>query len=210
MLHDIRKQYEFSALTEKDIHSNPFEQFKLWLQAAIDSEEPEPTAMVISTVDSHWQPHSRVVLLKDFSENGLTFYTNYEGNKARQIAGNNRVSILFFWQNLERQVRITGKAEKLPENVSVDYFKSRPVDSQLGAWASPQSRVIENHEVLHTRYDNYKKQFGQNVPKPPHWGGYLVRPLTFEFWQGRPNRLHDRLYFSLINENEWKIERLAP
>jgi len=115
MLHDIRKQYEFSVLTEKDVHSNPFEQFKLWLQAAIDSEESEPTAMVVSTVDSHWQPHSRVVLLKDFSENGLTFYTNYEGNKARQIAENNRVSMLFFWQTLERQVRITGKAEKLPE-----------------------------------------------------------------------------------------------
>ena len=210
MLRDIRKQYDYSALNETEVDKNPFSQFEVWLQTAVNSDELEPTAMVLSTVDSNLQPHARVVLLKDFSAEGLVFYTNYEGAKAREISGNNQVSVLFFWQSLERQVRITGIVEKLPENVSVDYFKSRPLDSQLGAWASPQSQVISSAEFLDERFKSFQEQFGDNVPKPPHCGGYLIRAESFEFWQGRPNRLHDRLCYSKAEDGNWKIVRLAP
>ncbi|MDO9154445.1 MAG: pyridoxamine 5'-phosphate oxidase [Paludibacter sp.] len=210
MLRDIRKQYNFGTLNENDVLQNPFEQFKIWLHEAILKEQPEPTVMVLSTVDEHLQPHSRVVLLKELTDEGFIFYTNYEGNKVNQMARNNHVSLLFFWQTVERQVRITGVAEKSDEKAAEEYFKSRPIESQLGAWASPQSRIIENHEVLEQRFEEFKNKFGNNIPKPPHWGGYLVRPLTFEFWQGRPNRLHDRLYFSKDENETWKIDRLAP
>jgi pyridoxamine 5'-phosphate oxidase len=210
MLHDIRKQYEFSALTEENAFQNPFEQFSSWLQQALESEELEPTAMILSTVDIHNQPHSRVVLLKDFNTEGLVFFTNYEGNKAIQLDKNNKVSIVFFWQSLERQVRITGEVEKLSEQTSDLYFKSRPLDSQIGAWTSPQSRVIPSAEYLEESFLYFQNKFGNDVPKPPHWGGYLIRPASFEFWQGRPNRLHDRLYYSTDENEVWKIERLAP
>lgn len=176
---------------------------------AIASIEAEPTAMVLSTVDAHMQPHSRVVLLKDFSEKGFVFFTNYEGNKSRQIEEDMKVSLLFFWQSLERQVRITGTAEKISDRDSDDYFHSRPAESRVGAWASPQSRVISEYEVLTNRFEEYKNKFGNDIPRPPHWGGFVVKPTTFEFWQGRPNRLHDRLYYTQQNQN-WKIERLAP
>ena len=210
MLRDIRKQYDFGTLNEADVSQDPFEQFKKWMQDAIEKEQPEPTAMVLSTVDEFMQPHSRVVLLKELTNDGFVFYTNYEGNKASQMAGNKQVSLLFFWQNVERQVRITGIVEKTDEKTAAEYFDSRPLDSQLGAWASPQSQIIENHEILDQSFAAYKIKFGEHVPKPPHWGGYLVRPSTFEFWQGRPNRLHDRLFFSKSSSNEWKIIRLAP
>ena len=210
MLRDIRKSYEFSTLTEENISKNPFEQFQVWLNDATNSEELEPTAMVISTVDEHLQPHSRVVLLKDFNENGLVFYTNYAGAKATQIATNPKVSVLFFWQNLERQVRITGIVEKISEKESEEYFKSRPIDSQLGAWSSPQSTVIPNHDLLDERFTLYKNKFDNDIPRPEHWGGFLICPLSFEFWQGRQNRLHDRLFFSKTEENCWKMDRLAP
>lgn len=210
MLRDIRKQYEYSALNETEAEQNPFSQFEVWLQTAVNSDELEPTAMVVSTVDSNLQPHARVVLLKDFNGDGLVFYTNYEGAKAREIAGNNQVSVVFFWQTLERQIRITGKVEKLSESVSENYFKSRPLDSQLGAWASPQSQEIPSAEFLDERFKAFQQQFGENVPKPPHWGGYLIRPESFEFWQGRPNRLHDRLYYAKAEDGSWKIARLAP
>lgn len=210
MLRDIRKQYEYSALNETEAEHNPFSQFEVWLQTALNSDEPEPTAMIVSTVDANLQPHARVVLLKDFNDNGLVFYTNYEGAKAREIEGNQQVSVVFFWQTLERQIRITGKVEKLPESVSEHYFKSRPLDSQLGAWASPQSQQIPSAEFLDERFKAFQQQFGEDVPKPPHWGGYLIRPESFEFWQGRPNRLHDRLYYTKTEEGNWKIVRLAP
>lgn len=210
MLRDIRKQYEFAALNENDVRSNPHLQFKLWLNEAIENGEPEPTAMVLSTVDSNLQPHSRVVLLKELTDEGLVFYTNYLGNKSIQIEQNSKVALLFLWKSLERQVRINGKAEKISEEASVTYFKSRPADSQLGAWASPQSQVIPNHEILEQRFENYKNQFGDDVPKPPHWGGFLIRPESFEFWQGRPNRLHDRLFYSQNDQTEWRMVRLAP
>lgn len=209
MLRDIRKQYICSTLEEENVLTNPFDQFHVWMREAIDSEQLEPTAMVLSTVDENLQPHSRVVLLKELSSDGFIFYTNYEGHKAHQIAQNNSVSLLFFWANLERQVRIVGKVEKVDEKVSSDYFHSRPLDSQLGAWASSQSQTIPNHEFLDQQFQLFQEKFGNTVPKPPHWGGYVVTPSSIEFWQGRPNRLHDRLLFSMENV-EWKITRLAP
>lgn len=209
MLHDIRKQYIFSTLDEQNVLPDPFDQFDIWLQAAIESDQLEPTAMVLSTVDEFYQPHSRMVLLKELSAKGFVFYTNYEGHKAQQMAQNKWVSLLFFWPALERQVRVTGTVEKISETISTSYFKTRPVDNQLGAWASPQSQVIRSKDFLEKQFQYYLQKFGDSVPKPPHWGGYLVKPETFEFWQGRPNRLHDRLLFT-FESNEWKISRLAP
>lgn len=208
-LRDIRKQYIFSNLDETNILPNPFDQFEIWLQDAIESDQLEPTAMIVSTVDEQLQPHSRVVLLKEFNVKGLVFYTNLEGHKAQQLAQNNKVSINFFWPTLERQVRITGHVEKISETLSSSYFNSRPVESQLGAWASPQSQLIRSKDFLEKQFLYYKQKFGNNIPKPPHWGGYIVIPSSFEFWQGRPNRLHDRLFFSSEGE-KWKMERLAP
>jgi len=209
MLRDIRKQYLFSSLDEDNVLPNPFDQFQVWLQDAIESEQLEPTAMILSTVDEHLQPHSRVVLLKEFTHDSFVFYTNYEGHKAQQIAQNNRVSLVFFWPSLERQVRVEGTVEKISEVISTSYFKTRPLDSQLGAWASPQSQLIRSSDFLEQQFKYYQQKFGDEVPKPPHWGGYAIKPHSIEFWQGRANRLHDRLLFS-IELGEWKISRLAP
>jgi len=209
MLHHIRKQYEFSSLNENNVLPNPFDQFQAWLQQAIDSDQLEPTAMVLSTVDENRQPHSRVVLLKELSPDGFVFYTNYEGHKAQQMAQNNQVSLLFFWPTLERQVRVLGNVEKVSVETSTSYFESRPLESQLGTWASPQSQVIPSKETLEQSFSRFQSEFGEKVPKPPHWGGYIVKPLSLEFWQGRPNRLHDRLLFT-IDAGEWQICRLAP
>ena len=209
MLRDIRKQYLFSTLDENSVLKNPFEQFEKWLQEAIESEQLEPTAMILSTVDEQLQSHSRVVLLKEFTHECFVFYTNYEGHKAQQMAQNNRVSLVFFWPALERQVRIEGKVEKISEVLSNSYFKTRPLDSQLGAWTSPQSTVIHSADFLEKQFQYYQQKFGNEVPKPPHWGGYAVKPHAIEFWQGRANRLHDRLLFT--NESEhWILSRLAP
>jgi pyridoxamine 5'-phosphate oxidase len=209
MLRDIRKQYLFASLDENNVLPNPFDQFQLWLQDAIESEQLEPTAMILSTVDEHLQPHSRVVLLKEFTHDSFVFYTNYEGHKAQQIAKNNRVSLVFFWPALERQVRLEGTVEKISDILSTSYFKTRPLDSQLGAWASPQSQLIRSSDFLEQQFKYYQQKFGNEVPKPPHWGGYTVKPFSIEFWQGRPNRLHDRLLFTK-DPVEWKISRLAP
>jgi pyridoxamine 5'-phosphate oxidase len=209
MLHNIRKQYELLSLEEREVLSNPFDQFSLWLNDAVNSEQPEPTAMVLSTVDEQLKPHSRVVLLKEINAQGLVFYTNYAGQKARQMSQNNFVSALFFWPLFERQVRILGSVEKVSEEISTEYFHSRPLESQIGAWASPQSEVIPGKEYIEQQFEIYKDKFGTNVPKPPHWGGYVIYPDSFEFWQGRPNRLHDRLIFEK-DVDGWKISRLAP
>ncbi|MEI7505062.1 MAG: pyridoxamine 5'-phosphate oxidase [Paludibacter sp.] len=209
MLRDIRKHYIFSSLDEQNVLPNPFDQFDVWLQEILKSEQLEPTAMVLSTVDEHFQPHSRVVLLKELTTKGFIFYTNYEGNKAHQMLQNKHVSLLFFWPTMERQVRVVGTVEKISELISAAYFSSRPLDSQLGAWASPQSHVIHSKDFLEQQFKYYQEKFGNNIPKPPHWGGYVVKPTSFEFWQGRPNRLHDRLLFTKVN-GEWEISRLAP
>lgn len=210
MLHSIRKNYQLAALTEAEAAATPFLQLENWLQQAINSDEEEPTAMVVSTVDADLQPHARVVLLKELTEEGLVFFTNYSGNKGRQLAENPKVSVLFFWQSLERQVRITGTAEKTPDAVSDAYFQSRPLESRLGAWVSEQSTVIASPEILTERFETFRQRFGEEVPRPTHWGGYLIKPTTFEFWQGRPSRLHDRLFYSPDKKGGWKIERLAP
>ena len=209
MLRDIRKQYLLAALDEGNVLENPFDQFERWLQEAIKDNQLEPTAMVLSTVDEHLQPHSRVVLLKELSHESFVFYTNYEGHKAHQMAQNKRVSLTFFWPTMERQVRVEGVVEKISEVLSASYFKSRPIDSQLGAWASPQSQVIHSNDFLEKQFQYYAQKFGNEVPKPPHWGGYVVKPTSIEFWQGRANRLHDRLLFTK-QVDSWKISRLAP
>jgi len=210
MLKDIRTNYEKFELPESGINPNPFQQLRTWLEEAISGEEIEPTAMVLSTLDVQGFPESRVVLLKELKDDGLVFYTNYESKKGNQIAQNGHVAVVFFWPKHERQVRIKGIAEKISETESIDYFKSRPIDSQLGAWASPQSQVIESRAFLDENYRHYQEQFkNSEIEKPPHWGGYIITPEYFEFWQGRSNRLHDRMEY-LPTSDSWKIQRLAP
>lgn len=210
MLRDIRNNYQKFELTEEGIKKNPMEQFQLWLNEAISGIEAEPTAMAISTIDQEGNPESRIVLLKELTADGLIFYTNYNSKKGRQILANPRVSALLFWPVYERQVRIKGKVEMIPEKVSENYFLSRPVESQLGAWASPQSHVIENRGILDENFEHYQRYFKEHdMKKPPHWGGYLIRPHYFEFWQGRANRLHDRIEFQRSGD-EWIVNRLAP
>ncbi len=210
MLRNIRTNYNKSELAEDSISSDPFRQLNEWMKEATDEGDPEPTAMVLSTIDLKGNPDSRVVLLKEINSEGLVFFTNYNSKKGRQIAANQNVCLTFFWHKTERQIRIKGKAEKIPEEYSVEYFKSRPTDSQLGAWASPQSRIIESREILEENFTLYQQYFQDHeILKPPHWGGFLVRPSNFEFWQGRLNRMHDRFEFNLSG-NDWLIHRLAP
>lgn len=210
MLRDLRTNYQKSELTEDSISSDPFKQLEDWLKSAIEEENPEPTAMVLSSVDSKGCPESRVVLLKEVNSEGLVFFTNYNSKKGRQITANPNVAANFFWSKTERQVRIKGVAERISEESSAEYFKSRPIDSQLGAWASPQSRIIESRQVLDENFTLYQQYFHDHeIIKPPHWGGFIIRPEYFEFWQGRSNRLHDRFEFCRSG-NEWIINRLAP
>ena len=210
MLRDIRTNYQKFELLESEISKNPFDQLNLWLHEAISGKEAEPTAMVLSTIDPNGNPESRIVLLKEMTAEGLIFYTNYHSKKGQQISLHPQVSAVFFWPATERQVRIKGKAEQIPEKDSETYFQSRPLESQLGAWSSPQSRVIDSRHVLDENYVHYRRYFQEHeIKKPPHWGGYLIRPEYFEFWQGRSNRLHDRIEFQQSGR-EWIIHRLAP
>lgn len=210
MLRDIRTNYMKFELTEELVHKDPVQQLIIWLKEAISAQEPDATAMVLSTVDKDGFPDSRVVLLKELTPEGLVFFTNYQSNKGKQIDQNNHVAVAFLWSGLERQVRVKGLAEKIKEDDSEWYFQSRPLESQLGAWASPQSQIIDNRQVLSDNYAHYQQLFyNQEIKKPPHWGGYIIRPQYFEFWQGRTNRLHDRLEYCLTGQS-WKIHRLAP
>jgi pyridoxamine 5'-phosphate oxidase len=210
MLRDIRTNYQKFELTEQSVNKDPIQQLTLWLNDAIASQNPDPTAMVLSTIDEAGHPESRVVLLKELTLEGLIFFTNYSSKKGRQITANQNVSVVFFWPEMERQVRIKGKAEKISEEDSELYFKSRPLESQLGAWSSPQSEVIENRQILDDNYAHFQQFFATHeITKPPHWGGFLIRPEYFEFWQGRSNRLHDRIEFCLSDQS-WVIHRLAP
>ncbi len=210
MLRDIRTNYQKFELTEKTIHKNPFDQLILWLKDAVEGNSSDPTAMILSTLDQAGNPESRVVLLKELTWEGLVFFTNYSSKKGQQISDNQQVAVVFFWPETERQVRIKGRAEKIPDSDSEAYFLSRPLESQLGAWASPQSQIIESRQVLDDNYSHYQNYFGQNeMKKPPYWGGFLIRPHYFEFWQGRSNRLHDRIEFCSSNTG-WIINRLAP
>ena len=206
---DIRKDYTLKSLSESDVSTNPLSQFSVWWNEAIDSNIDEVNAMTLSTVKKNLSPASRIVLLKDFSEKGFTFFTNYQSAKGEQLFQNPNAALCFFWKELQRQVRIEGIVEKVSIEVSDEYFNSRPAGSKLGAWASPQSKVIESRDILIQNEENYKKQFGENIIRPLHWGGYILKPNYIEFWQGRSNRLHDRICYSL-ESNHWKVERLAP
>ena len=211
-LHAYRKSYEKHKLLEEEIILNPFQLFKLWLEEIEASREVEEVNTVnVSTVGLDGFPRSRVVLLKEYDDKGFTFYTNYLSEKGKAIENNPKVALAFFWPKSERQVIIKGIAEKTSDKTSEEYFHSRPRGSQLGAWASEQSSVIPSREYLEKKIRALEKKYeGKEIPKPPHWGGYKVFPREFEFWQGRPNRLHDRIYFSKTGDSAWKIDRLAP
>lgn len=208
---DIRKVYQLKSLLEKDVDANPIKQFKSWWQQAIESKMEEPNAMALSTCDTSGKPSSRIVLLKEIKENGFVFFTNYLSRKGKEIEKNPFVSLLFFWKELERQVRIEGNIKKISAAESDKYFSQRPIESRIGAWSSPQSSVIENREVLKKNVEKYNLKFSaQPIPRPEYWGGYVVSPNLMEFWQGRPGRLHDRLQYSLSENGKWIMNRLAP
>jgi pyridoxamine 5'-phosphate oxidase len=208
---DLRQEYTFQGLSETDVHPNPFEQFKTWFDQAVAAQLPEPNAMTIATVTADGKPSARIVLLKDYDERGFVFYTNYKSHKGQQLVENPWGAIAFWWAELERQVRIEGRVEKVSPAESDAYFHSRPKGSQLGAWASNQSQVIESREVLEQQLQKLKEEYdNKEVPRPPHWGGFRVIPSEIEFWQGRPNRLHDRLLYRRGEDGSWKIQRLSP
>lgn len=209
-LFNERREYSFSELDEYNVNSNPFVQFSNWLEEAIKNQETDATAMILSTVSTDLRPSSRVVLLKQFNETGFDFFTNYHSKKALQIQSNPFGSVLFYWPNMERQIRIEGAIIQLSEIESDKYFKSRPRQSQLAAWASPQSSTIRNRKTLIDWFEEFNEiHKDKEIKRPPHWGGYRLVPLLFEFWQGRETRLHDRIEYKLVSNN-WKIQRLAP
>ncbi|MGB5631461.1 MAG: pyridoxamine 5'-phosphate oxidase [Waterburya sp.] len=209
---DLRNEYTLKGLTREQLSRDPVKQFELWFQQACAANLPEPNAMSLATVSSNGAPSQRIVLLKYFDRQGLVFFTNYESKKALQIAANSQVSLLFFWIALERQVQILGNAVKISTAESLKYFATRPRGSQIGAWCSQQSTVISSRQILEMKFDEIKRKFdNQEIPLPSAWGGYRVVPQSLEFWQGRPNRLHDRfLYSRLDTESAWNIQRLAP
>ncbi|MBP6431850.1 MAG: pyridoxamine 5'-phosphate oxidase [Ferruginibacter sp.] len=208
---DIRTEYKKQSLNKADILSNAFEQFTKWWNEALQSELDEVNAMTLATVAPEGTPAARIVLLKGFDERGFVFYTNYNSNKGKQIDNSGKAALLFFWAPLERQIRITGTITKVSEEESDAYFNSRPVGSKIGAWASPQSLPIFDRSVIEDNEKKYQAEYtDENIPRPPHWGGYIVQPFEIEFWQGRPSRLHDRFLYTLQEGGSWKIERLAP
>ena len=204
----MRHRYEKFELLEQDAGPNPFGLFDRWFKVASEDGLLEANAMTLATVNSQQEPEARMVLLKGYDEAGFVFFTNYESAKGQAIAHNPLVSLLFFWIKQERQVRITGQAQKLSEAESTEYFNSRPYGSRIGAWASLQSQAI-SREALEQRFEEFSEKYPNEVPKPPHWGGYLVVPSKIEFWQGRPSRMHDRLLYSKVDD-QWQMTRLAP
>jgi len=208
---DIRKDYKLKSLSENDVAADPIEQFGRWWNEAVQSELEEVNAMTLATATANGRPAARIVLLKDYNEEGFVFFTNYESHKGEEMKDNPYAALVFFWAALERQVRIEGTVEKVPAEESDAYFVSRPRGSRIGAWASPQSKVISNREVVEKNVTAMEQQFGEgDIPRPQHWGGYRVKPVLIEFWQGRPSRLHDRILYTADDAGKWKIERLAP
>jgi pyridoxamine 5'-phosphate oxidase len=205
----IRKDYSHKKLLEAKADKDPCKQFAKWWKQALKSEIVEPNAMTLATASADGMPSARIILLKDFDEKGFVFFTNYESYKGKQLQENPKACLVFFWKEVERQVRITGLVEKISAAESDEYFYSRPKESQLGANASPQSQVITDREWLDEKYNSLKKN-DTPIKRPDHWGGYRVKPVVFEFWQGRPGRLHDRLQYTLRDDGSWMIERLAP
>jgi pyridoxamine 5'-phosphate oxidase len=206
---DIRREYASKTLKETDVNPDPFQQFKIWFEEATGSNLADPTAMSLATVNSDGRPANRIVLLKGISHEGLTFYTNYESRKGEELKINNHVAATFFWPELERQLRVEGSVSKVDRKESEEYFSTRPRESQIGAWVSRQSKYVSMEELT----ESFRKQElnwkDKKIDCPPYWGGYLIKPDYFEFWQGRPGRLHDRIAYNL-EDNRWKIGRLSP
>lgn len=208
---DIRKDYKMQSLSEADVAATPKEQFDRWWSDAMKSDILEVNAMTLATVNKEGEPSARIVLLKGYDERGFVFFTNYNSAKGSELAHNSNACLVFFWKELERQVRITGVAEKISNEESIAYFNSRPDGSKIGAWASPQSLAVAGKAWLKETFDYYVERFKHGeIPKPPHWGGYRVKPVKIEFWQGRPSRMHDRILYTKQPDSNWKIERLAP
>lgn len=210
-LSELRQSYTKGSFSESDLLETPFAQFEKWFREAEEAQLEEPNAMCLATANSHGQPSTRIVLLKDFSEKGLVFYTNYESRKASELDTNPAAAVNFLWLPLQRQVNVTGTIERIEKEDSLRYFLSRPSGSRLGAWASPQSQVVPSRQVLEEKLKALKETYSSaEIPLPDHWGGYRLIPRTFEFWQGRPNRLHDRFRYESDASGIWKAVRLAP
>ena len=210
-LADLRKEYSRATLDEGSVDKDPLAQFAAWMGEAVRSEIIDATAMTVATVDARGRPASRICLLKGTDPRGLVFFTNYESRKGSELAEHPVAALTFYWKELERQVRVEGAVEKVAPAESDAYYRTRPLGSRIGAWASPQSRPLENRAWLEARWAKLTDEYGQDPPRPPHWGGYRVLPDYFEFWQGRPSRLHDRVSYARSEEGEgWVIRRLAP
>ncbi|MBW8829707.1 MAG: pyridoxamine 5'-phosphate oxidase [Burkholderiales bacterium] len=207
---DLRKSYERTELDETASQTQPIKQFELWFQEALDAQVPEPNAMTLATVGENGRPSTRIVLVKGFDQRGIVWYTNYQSRKGRELAGHPFAALQFHWVELERVVRIEGRVEKVSEEESDTYFRSRPLDSRIGAWASPQSEVISSRATLVANAAKYAATYMLNPPRPPHWGGFRLIADTWEFWQGRKSRLHDRLRYRFTEDGAWVRERLAP
>jgi len=208
---ELRKEYQKEKLDETGVDKDPIIQFGKWFQESLEAEVNEANAMTLATADRKGRPSARIVLLKGFDEDGFVFFTNYKSEKGRDLKENPYAALVFFWPELERQIRISGKVKRISATESEDYFNSRPLESRIGAIASSQSEVIASREVLEEKFEQIKEAFINREPeRPRNWGGFIIKPITIEFWQGRPNRLHDRILFSRKKKGSWKIERLAP
>ncbi|QCU89487.1 pyridoxamine 5'-phosphate oxidase [Thiomicrorhabdus sediminis] len=209
--HQERREYEYTELTRDSLHGNPFEQFNAWMDEAMRAHIMDPTAMSVATVDSQGQPHSRIVLLKEIDETGYVFYSHYDSHKGVEISHNPLAALLFFWPQMDRQIRIEGRLEKVSRQQSEDYFHSRPRDSQIAAASSNQSQVVAGRKTLEQNFALKGEEYQlTDIPCPEHWGGYRLVPSQFEFWQGRANRLHDRFIYFIDEHQHWDIERLSP
>lgn len=209
-IQNLRQDYKSATLNESDVNKNPIKQFEKWFTDAMQAQLYEPNIMTLATADKSGKPNARIVLLKGFDENGFSFFTNYLSTKGKELKKNPFACLVFFWAELERQVRIEGRVEKLSKEASESYFNSRPIGSQIGAIASPQSQILANRKDLELKVEELTLAYqDKKIPKPAHWGGYIVKPVSIEFWQGRSNRLHDRIKYDLIN-GKWQTNRLAP